>query len=535
MNDILSLVSYPLPSRRALKGTVAAALTAPDRQRGGEFLAAALYTNWLNGQFPHGVTQSRAADLARRVPRTFAELLELDLESHADDPWPFAILTAIAFAHGAGMPATVITRLAPIFRNDCNGADLAPAEFSRVLGQIRFYLRSSPDSDGTTLYRLFHQGLADHLHTATADLSALLDRLLITAPLDEEGQRRWDAAEPYVRRHAIRHAVDAGRLGELLRLDPDGLEQALNTAATVKGRLAAIVYQQSREQYRSTDAPGRRDLLAINATRHGMREVADELANVPGLPARPSWRPQWATGGQLYAPYLAIMTGHTDALSAVACTTIEGRPVVVTGGKDGTVRVWDLIHGRLRDGHQPAQTGPVNAIACTTLHDGPVAVTGGENGMVQVWELASGLPRGDPMPGHTGPVSAISCLTLGGHPVAISGGEDGVRVWDLESGGSTVFLDEQLTETPRRVDEVFFDLDDDSGDFVFAYTVDALASIPLSGGPAVITGGKYRRVERGTANCPAVLAEARQEMAQSRSGIWPPPSRAPCHGMKESL
>jgi hypothetical protein len=146
VNDLLSLVSYPLGSRRLLKNAVATALTAPDRQRGGEFLAAALYINWLTGHYPEGVTNDQTADLACRVPRTFPELLELDLEAHADDPWPLAVLTTIAYAHGAGMPATVIMRLAPTFCGGGNISELASAEFTRVLAQTRFYLRSSPDT-----------------------------------------------------------------------------------------------------------------------------------------------------------------------------------------------------------------------------------------------------------------------------------------------------------------------------------------------------------------------------------------------------
>jgi WD40 repeat protein len=32
-------------------------------------------------------------------------------------------------------------------------------------------------------------------------------------------------------------------------------------------------------------------------------------------------------------------------VTAVACTVLNGAPVAVTGGVDGTVRVWDLMTG----------------------------------------------------------------------------------------------------------------------------------------------------------------------------------------------
>jgi hypothetical protein len=139
-----------------------------------------------------------------------------------------------------------------------------------------------------------------------------------------------------VRRHAIQHAVDAGRLDELIPLDPDALERAFNTAATTAGRRSATVYQQSLVQYRSSKPQARRDVLAINATRYGATELVDRLASVPGLRAPRYWRPRWATGGQLHAPYIAIMTGHTGAVTEVNCMTLAGRPVAVTGSKDGT-------------------------------------------------------------------------------------------------------------------------------------------------------------------------------------------------------
>ena len=435
VNDLLSLVAYPLPSRRALKRNVAEALTASDRERGGEFLAAALYTNWLTGQYPAGVPPRQAADLARQVPRTVPDILNLELETYAHDRWLRPVLTAIAYAHGMGMPATVIARLAPLFHTDGGTAKLAQAEFRRVLAQIRFYLRSSPDTDGTTLYRLFHQGLADHLRAEAADLSALLDRLLISAPPGGDGHHRWDAAEPYVRRHGTQHAVDAGRLDLLIHLDPRVLEPLFNTATTSQGRLAAAVYRGSLEQYGPADPAGRRDLLAIDAARHGAPELAKRLASMPGLPAR-RWWPCWSTGSQVATPHLAMMTGHTSPVQAVACATLDGCPVAVTGGRDdGTVRVWDLARGRPRGGPLAGHTGPVQAVACATLDGRPVAVTGGRDGTVRVWDLASGRPRGGPLIGHTGPVHAVACTTLDGCPVAVTGGHDGtVRVWDLASG-----------------------------------------------------------------------------------------------------
>ncbi|MYS24661.1 hypothetical protein GA0115240_16701, partial [Streptomyces sp. DvalAA-14] len=52
----------------------------------------------------------------------------------------------------------------------------------------------------------------------------------------------------------------------------------------------------------------------------------------------------------------------------------------------------------------------------------PVAVTGGSDGTVRMWALASGQPVGDPLTGHTRAVWAVAAVVLDGRPVAVTGG-----------------------------------------------------------------------------------------------------------------
>ena len=61
-------------------------------------------------------------------------------------------------------------------------------------------------------------------------------------------------------------------------------------------------------------------------------------------------------------------------------------------------------------------------------------VSGGFDRTVRVWDLESGEAVGEALCGHYSPVTAVAVGQRGGHAVIVSGGDDGtVRVWDLEN------------------------------------------------------------------------------------------------------
>ena len=83
---------------------------------------------------------------------------------------------------------------------------------------------------------------------------------------------------------------------------------------------------------------------------------------------------------------------------SVAAAELDGRPVVISGGRDETVRVWDLATGAPVGEPFTGHTGWVRAVAVAQLDGRPVIISGGDDTTVRVWDLATGTPVGDPSP-----------------------------------------------------------------------------------------------------------------------------------------
>ncbi|WP_190075719.1 WD40 repeat domain-containing protein [Streptomyces lanatus] len=459
------------PVRNTLAEAIADTLTRPSHSsrpahdtsalQWGEFLTAGLYVHYLLTSPLPGTTQE-AAVLGRAVPRNLPALLELDLHRHqSTQPLLQPVLTALAFAQGRGMPESILAHATTAFTTPSDGSTplSMPDLYALLDGEARFYLRRDVDHDGTTLYRLFHEGLADWLRdpssqppdqdtpTATASplkpAERLYERLLDSVPRDASGRAQWHLATPYLLRHTAQHAISVGRLDELLtdggylqHADPHTLADALRYAHSEQARLTAAVYRASWPEHHALPPTARRQILALDAARFQNTRLQAEL------PGDTDWQVRWATGSQVSTALVRTLTGHTGPVVAVAVVELHGRPHAVTSGNyDGSVRVWDLTTG--------AQTRTLTAHIGHSVHVVPVAVveldgrphalTGGDDdGSVRVWDLTTGAQTRT-LIGHTGPVRAVAVVELDGRSHALTGGDDDrvVRVWDLTTGAQT--------------------------------------------------------------------------------------------------
>jgi WD40 repeat protein len=119
---------------------------------------------------------------------------------------------------------------------------------------------------------------------------------------------------------------------------------------------------------------------------------------------------------------------------------------VFLGSNTGVVRGWARRTGEEHYSF-PGHAAGVRALAAGTIDNADVVVSGGKDNLVQVWDLLSGLGR--KLAGHTGTVRGVAIGTLDGRSIIISGGDDGtVRIW----GDVTADHVEWLSDSPADHD-----------------------------------------------------------------------------------
>ena len=213
-----------------------------------------------------------------------------------------------------------------------------------------------PERGARPVTRLFHQALTDELlapprHQPSGE-SALLDMLLGQA--EHAG---WQ--DRYLREHAAEHG----------RHRP---------ARSASGGSALPDHCRSC----ASGAPPRR-----RAIRPGPRRRRRISAN-----CLPPHSPRPADAGQ---------PARTDRPEA---RLPQPGPCIANAVPDRPWRThWS--HGRAAVGHQPLRghDGPVYAVAAGKLPDGTmvIIISGGHNGTVRVWRLADGTPVGQPLAATT--------------------------------------------------------------------------------------------------------------------------------------
>lgn len=464
---------------------VATTLTEqPDTdRRWGEFLVAGLYTHSVLRDTA-GAPITDVAEADRRgaaCPRTLPEVLNLDLAARPNAKELTQVLQIVALARGAGMPATVIDRCRP--RRPRFGSWTPTLH---ALAELGFYLRRTNDEDGTTLYRVFHEGLADHLRPSDdqpeddeeiflrAWMSAWepawsrrsAEEALVDGMLDglgSPGARRWDLAEPYVLRHVLDHALaaravtdDTDAVLRPLLLDPEFLIHADPSMPTalqrLEGGIARLAWRILTDADVGTSADTgtslapsgrRRAALALAAVRAGAPALAAALAEPPlGSPEQPlAWRPRWTAKSlkrRFSEPEHGSLEGkrkwwrpwtRSYGLSALTAGVINDEPVVVLGSTSGQIDLRAVADGGRVGGFERA-----SSIMAVGISQGTMIVSVDRAGTLRATDVQTGREIASTS-GLSHAVVAVEAATLAGRvTVALTDTDNAITLVDLASG-----------------------------------------------------------------------------------------------------
>ncbi len=110
-------------------------------------------------------------------------------------------------------------------------------------------------------------------------------------------------------------------------------------------------------------------------------------------------------------------------------TFSKDRTRIVSGGVDGTVRVWDVDTAKEL---QCIKLDRVTVMAVAFMPDGKRVVSAGSDGIIRIWEAETGKELGK-FEGHTGIIAALA-VTADGKLLVSAGHDKTVRVWEAETG-----------------------------------------------------------------------------------------------------
>ncbi|NEP14319.1 MAG: hypothetical protein F6K14_29815, partial [Symploca sp. SIO2C1] len=138
------------------------------------------------------------------------------------------------------------------------------------------------------------------------------------------------------------------------------------------------------------------------------------------------------------------LEGHTTA-SALAMSA-DGK-ILVSGGEDKAIKVWDLQTGELRKTLQ-SDSGAINTLAIAS--DGKTIVSGSRDRMVRIWNLTSNQ-RPQLLKGHSDNINQVE-ISADGQTI-ISSTYNEIKVWDLATGNLKTTLP-NLTTVENKVSQL---------------------------------------------------------------------------------
>ncbi|WP_372352573.1 caspase family protein [Streptomyces sp. KL116D] len=412
--------------------------------------------DWMAKLTPRGPQQGRD-----RLPDEERAALGLILsrvmdERLADDPaLGRALLTALAFAEGTGLPSNEVWRAAA---GAVLGAPVAVDDVRRLLERGGEFIVESTDPDERSVYRLYHESFAEVLRERaggdTAERIARALHALVPVLADgDPGPRDWRGADPYLTAHLATHATAVPGLLDCLAVDPQylltaepvALGRVLPEVTQAPARAARAAYLRCAPLLAAEPDEGHRaaqlHMSAVQEAATGLRTAIEDRYG-----HRLPWKTLWARAAP--APYRAV--GPFDApVVSLAVVPVDGpdgsRTAIVAVDETGRIEVRDFATGEHLHDLSGPRTGRARALHGFGEYGRAwvAVVSGSENAgqdteqraaQVRVVDAGTGVPVGPDLPVSPVAPGALAVAEAGGTCVVAVAEQTAVRLIDARTG-----------------------------------------------------------------------------------------------------
>ncbi|KAL8277449.1 hypothetical protein RQP46_010171 [Phenoliferia psychrophenolica] len=161
------------------------------------------------------------------------------------------------------------------------------------------------------------------------------------------------------------------------------------------------------------------------------RELSTQQSADDGVVTSLGFDGEWIVVGMATSKVHIFESGSGGSQQAGVCGTARGYgqsgAIVVSGGCDRDVRVWDVETGECRH----VLRGHTSTVRCMRVIDGrPIAVSGSRDATLRVWNIQTG----EAMHLLAGHEHSVRCIEVSGNKV-VSGSYDATcRLWDVDTG-----------------------------------------------------------------------------------------------------